>query len=104
MVDGRDLAPVLGGEIERWPEPRPLIFHYPHQWTGKPVVGYQPHSSIRLGDWKAIYFYQPQRWELYNLREDLGETSDLAASREALGRVLSLPASVVPAAAAEVAA
>ena len=54
VVDGKDLAPALRGEIDDWPEPRPLVFHYPHQWTGKRSGGYQPHSWIRLGEWKAI--------------------------------------------------
>jgi arylsulfatase A-like enzyme len=60
---------------------RPLLFHYPHVWgPNSPGWGYEPHSAMRLGDWKIIYFYQPQRWELYNLAADLGESNDLAAA------------------------
>lgn len=53
---------------------------------------YFPHSdpdrtggvSVRSGDWKLIRWFSPQpgdehRYELYNLREDLGETRNLAA-------------------------
>lgn len=58
---------------------RPLLFHYPHVWgPNSPGWGYEPHSSMRLGDWKVIYFYQPKRWELYNLRLDIGEQNNLA--------------------------
>lgn len=68
---------------QRTPPDRPLVFHYPHQWTGAPEGGYQPHSSIRWGDWKAIYFYESSRWELYNLAKDLGEQTNLADSHAA---------------------
>ncbi len=56
---------------------RPLLFHYPHVW-GPQGDGYQPHSSLRIGEWKVIYFYDQQQWELYNLENDIGETTDLA--------------------------
>ena len=42
-------------------------------------------TYVRRGDWKLIRFYcdnhdQSDRHELYNLREDLGETKDLSAA------------------------
>jgi len=40
-------------------------------------------QAVRQGDWKAIRFYKgntPERTELYNLKNDIGETTDLAAS------------------------
>jgi hypothetical protein len=39
-----------------------------------------PYGAVRAGDFKLIEFYDDNRVELYNLREDLGETRDLAAS------------------------
>ena len=36
---------------------------------------------MRLGRFKVIYFYQPRRWEVYDLEDDLGETRDLANSQ-----------------------
>ena len=80
QVDGMDFTSALLGE-PRLDSPlrgRPLVFHYPHQWTGKPSGGYQPHSALRHGDWKAIYFYENQAWQLYDLRHDIGETTDLS--------------------------
>lgn len=31
-----------------------------------------------MGDWKLIEFFDPGRHELYNLRADIGERTDLA--------------------------
>lgn len=58
---------------------RSLVFHYPHVW-GPHGPGYEPHSAMRQGDWKVVYFYNSRRWELYNLARDLGETHDLAST------------------------
>ncbi|KAA3606770.1 MAG: sulfatase [Planctomycetota bacterium] len=74
-LDGMDFTPLL--QRDDLGEDRPLLFHYPHVW-GPKGPGYQPHSAMRLGPWKVIYFYQPQRWELYRLDRDLGEKKDLA--------------------------
>ena len=50
-----------------------LVFHFPHyQGEGG------PQSSIRIGDWKLIHFYEDGRDELYNLKEDLSERKNLA--------------------------
>jgi len=35
---------------------------------------------LRAGDWKLIEFYEDERVELYNLRDDLGERRDLSAA------------------------
>jgi arylsulfatase A-like enzyme len=77
-VDGVDMEPLFGKR--RGNEERPLIVHYPHVW-GPKGPGYEPHSSIRIGKWKAVYFYIPRRWELYDIEHDLAEERDLAARR-----------------------
>lgn len=78
-VDGRDLTPVLtAGDSEGDPE-RALLFHYPHVW-GPRGDGYEPHSALRIGAHKVIYFYQPRRWEVYDLARDPGERRDLSRS------------------------
>ena len=49
-----------------------LFFHFPHyQGEGG------PQSSVRVGDWKLIHFYEDGRDELYNLQDDLGERKNL---------------------------
>lgn len=77
-IDGVDLGPALrGGEL---PE-RALVWHFPHYRHGP---GHDPYSVLRRGDWKLIRFYDPAATELYNLADDLGESTDLAASNQEL--------------------
>ena len=38
----------------------------------------RPFGAVRAGDWKLIEFYEDMRVELYNLKDDIGETRDLA--------------------------
>jgi len=66
----------------------PCFSTTPHRW-GPPGHGYQPHSAIRIGEWKAIYFYDPRKWELYNVRGDIGEMRDMADSRPDILRRLA---------------
>jgi arylsulfatase A-like enzyme len=71
-LDGVSLAPALRGE----PLGRDALYwHYPHYHPG----GATPHSAVRAGDWRLVRFYEDGRRELYNLRADEGETTDLAA-------------------------
>jgi len=55
-----------------------LYWHYPHYWGGNLV---RPFGAVRSGDWKLIEFYEDMRVELFNLKDDLGETRDLAADQ-----------------------
>ncbi|MGH9657498.1 MAG: sulfatase, partial [Bryobacteraceae bacterium] len=71
-VDGVSLAPLLRG---RRPLARELFWYYPHY---SPQLG-RPSAAIRRGDDKLILFFEDQHVELYNLRDDLGESQDLAA-------------------------
>jgi len=80
VVDGESLARDLASP-ELAVRTRPLVWHFPNVWTPQPPgsrSGYRPHSTIRDGDWKAIYFYEEERWELFNLADDLSEARDLA--------------------------
>lgn len=80
--DGVSLVPALtGGTIEK----RPLIWHYPHYGN----QGGQPSSIIRLGDWKLIHYYEDGREELYNLKNNPEESTDLAGSNPELVSELS---------------
>ncbi len=80
--DGVSLVPALtGGTIEK----RPLIWHYPHYGN----QGGQPSSIIRLGEWKLIHYYEDGREELYNLKTNFEETTDLAGSNPELVNELS---------------
>lgn len=72
-LDGVSLAPALKGEggLER----DAIFWHYPHYHPG----GATPYSAMREGDYKLIHYYEDDRLELYNLREDIGESYNLAA-------------------------
>jgi arylsulfatase A len=75
-LDGVSMVPLLEGQ-NRLPR-QELFWHYPHYWNGTNVT---PYSVARIGDWKLIRFYEKDQDELYNLREDLSEKTDLAARR-----------------------
>jgi arylsulfatase A-like enzyme len=85
--DGMSFLPAWRGEKA----PRDTVFcHFPH-YSGP---GAKPASYVRKNDWKLIRFYfdsddQTDRFELYNLREDLGETRNLAGERPAQVKELS---------------
>ena len=75
-IDGRSFIKLLNGEQDPVRKDRPLVWHYPNNW-GPRGPGIGPSSAIRVGDWKLIYYHQSQKYELFNLAEDLGETTNL---------------------------
>jgi len=68
-----------------WPE-RPLFWHFPaylqsyQVWDEQrdPLFRSRPCSIIRLGDWKLHQYFEDGGLELYNLKDDIGETNNLA--------------------------
>jgi arylsulfatase A-like enzyme len=87
-LDGRSFLPILRGEAAAH---RDTIFtFFPHN---TPASSQLPACAVRRGDWKLIrYFHdgpkQEHRHELYNLRDDLGETEDQAAAQPTLVKEL----------------
>ena len=80
-VDGRSFVPLLRGE--KGSAERPLFWHYPNNW-GPEGPGIGSYSAIRKGDLKLIYYHEPdrtQRYELFDIAADIGETTNLAADR-----------------------
>ncbi|MFW6369668.1 MAG: sulfatase [Bacteroidota bacterium] len=61
-------------------ETRPVYWHYPHY----SYQGGQPSGAIREGDYKLIEFFESNAVELYNLKSDPGEETNLAAEKVAL--------------------
>jgi arylsulfatase A-like enzyme len=72
-LDGVSVARLLGGAGDL--PPRALFWHFPH-YTNQ---GSRPAGAVRAGDWKLIEHYEDGRVELFNLAQDPGETTDLAA-------------------------
>ncbi len=81
-ADGVSLLPLLRGETIN---ERALIWHYPHYGN----QGGEPSSIIREGDWKLIHYYEDGREELYNLKTDIEETTDVAADNSELVKQMS---------------
>jgi arylsulfatase A-like enzyme len=96
-VDGQSFLPILlKPEIDR--SERMLFWHYPNFYN-------QPaFSSVRQGDWKLIYWHGTQKLDLYNLKNDIGESTDLSEKypektrtlADALGQHLRSVDSVMP--------
>ena len=77
-IDGLSLMPLL--RQTRSLKRKTLYWHFPHYWWGTRIT---PYSIIRDGDWKLIRHYEDGRRELYNLKDDLSEKTDLAAGMPA---------------------
>ena len=69
-LDGLSLMPVLKGKKRLKRDT--LYWHYPHYHHTTPA------GAIRKDDWKLIEYFEDGRLELYNLGNDIGETTNLA--------------------------
>lgn len=78
IIDGVSFADLLaGGEPKT---PRDIFCHFPHY---VPATGNRPGCSVRRGDWKLYRFFgdgpdRADRFELYDLKADLSEATNLA--------------------------
>jgi arylsulfatase A-like enzyme len=81
--DGVSIVPALKGQ----PLARDAIFTYfPHD--PKVPDWLPPAVTVHRGDWKLIRIFHggengAHRWKLFNLKDDLGEKNDLAATEPA---------------------
>lgn len=82
-MDGKSIIPLLKGDsLNR----RDLYWHYPHYHDRFEA---HPASAIRSGDWKLIDFLVEGRQELYNLKNDIGESHDLTTEYPEKAKELS---------------
>ena len=72
-IDGVSMVALLKGGAAA---ERPFFWHYPHYSN----QGGSPAGAVRLGDWKLIEWYEDESMELYDLRADIEERNDLAAT------------------------
>jgi arylsulfatase A-like enzyme len=95
-LDGVSLLPLLKGEVESLPE-RPLFWHFPAYLQSyragaleqpDPLFRTRPCSVVRLGDFKLHEYFEDGRLELYDLRHDVGEQSNLATAQPGKTREL----------------
>ncbi|TKG95635.1 sulfatase [Puteibacter caeruleilacunae] len=70
-IEGKSLAPVLlqGEALDE----RPLFWHFPHHRSEDGAMG----AAVRKGEWKLIYEFEKDRYQLFNLNKDVSETTDL---------------------------
>lgn len=92
-VDGQSFVKLL--QSRQALENRSIFWHYPLYLAGaqynqvvnvfgtdKPYWRATPCSVIRKGDWKLIQFFEDDTIKLFNLKKDLGETTDLATKNK----------------------
>ena len=96
VLDGESILPIAQGT-----EPdseRAIFWHFPaYLQSYAQTVAEQrdvlfrsrPVSVIRQGDWKLHHFYEDNAYELYNLREDIGESHNLTKLQPGITNRLS---------------
>ncbi|MCE1270653.1 MAG: arylsulfatase [Acinetobacter sp.] len=75
---GRSLVPLRGKSILPYLQQQQDYIHEENHITGWELFG---QKALRKGDWKALFIPAPNgpnRWQLYQLKEDQGEVNDLA--------------------------
>ena len=81
-IDGLSLYSHLKSGGKKTPERETLVWHFPHY---RHAPG--PYSIIRKGDYKLIKFWEGI-YELYDLKNDLGEENNLSESKPGLVKKL----------------
>ncbi|MEQ8418714.1 MAG: sulfatase [Arenibacter algicola] len=84
VLDGQSIMPLLvqGKKLKE----RPLFWHFPiylesgNEDSQDPLFRCRPGSAIRLGNWKLIEYFENNDFELYNLKNDIGERINLINS------------------------
>ncbi len=79
-LDGLSLTGLLRGQTKEL-ERKALYFHFPHDHA---VNNMGASGAIRAGDHKLVERFSNGKVELYNLRDDLGEQTDLSQAQPAL--------------------
>ena len=88
ILDGEDLSGIFAhssATLER----DAIFWHLP----GYLISGdrdQHPQSVVRSGDWKLIYNYEDQSYELYDLATDIGETTNVAMANPTVVTKLGL--------------
>lgn len=73
-VDGQSFLPLLLNSGNQPDKERTLFWHYPHFSNQMGL----PAGAVRKGDYKLVELYETGTLELYNLKNDISETTNLA--------------------------
>ncbi|NQY08788.1 MAG: sulfatase [Flavobacteriales bacterium] len=82
-LDGESLLPLLteNKDLNR----TSIYFHYPHYaFHSLNKMG----SAVRKGDYKLLYYHVTEEVELYDLKIDIGETTNLAEEKPEIAKEL----------------
>ncbi len=98
--ESEDLTPLLTGKPFK--RKKALLFHYPHYGQG---LAQKPQTALIDGSWKLLKDWETGTCELFNLKTDIGEQTDLsmrepkrfAAMYETLQQRLAETAALLPA-------
>jgi arylsulfatase A-like enzyme len=80
ILDGESIAALLSGgkSLSR----KAIYWHFPAylqaNYGWKETWRTTPAGAVRAGDWKLIEYFEDERLELYNLKDDIGEQHNLA--------------------------
>ena len=86
-VDGISFAPILKGQkLDN--DKRSLFWHYPNNW-GPTGPGIGASSTIRKGNYKLIYYHLDKHFELFDIKNDIGETTNLVSKNKKLVKKLA---------------
>ncbi|MCM1483143.1 MAG: sulfatase [Muribaculaceae bacterium] len=86
-IDGRSFVKVIEGKGHS-DKNREYIWNFPNIW-GNNGPGINLNCAIRRGDWKLVYYYTTGKRELFNIKDDIGETTNLAAKKPKITADLS---------------
>lgn len=82
VLDGENYLPLLTGTGTGKLQRDAIFWHFPgYIGAGGNTWRTTPGGAIRQGDWKLVEFFESNRLELYNLRDDVGEQHNLAAEQ-----------------------
>lgn len=97
MLDGKSLVPLFRGEEAGFSE-RALFWHFPAYLQSygpstsdeqrDPLFRSRPCSIIRKGDWKLHEYFERGEFELYDLRQDIGEANNLIEAEPEMAKLL----------------
>ena len=65
----KSLLTTLLDELKR----KAIYWHYPHYHS----EGATPYSAMRMGNWKLIHVMETNKYELYDLKNDISESKNL---------------------------
>jgi len=75
QLDGKSFVSLLEGkQLDRGP----IYWHYPHYGN----QGGSPSAAVRDDNWKLIQFLEDDRYELFDLDNDIGEKTNVISENE----------------------